>query len=83
MCLLQSGKALAIAIESLTMEGGGSIEDLDVDFTLPGYPDIELKVKEIGQIVTCTFFVLFESFPTTHSLGGKRYRSLYTTWTIT
>jgi len=26
------------------MEGGGTIEDLDLDFTLPAYPDIELKV---------------------------------------
>ncbi|XP_065886783.1 E3 ubiquitin-protein ligase TRIP12-like [Dysidea avara] len=25
------------------MEGGGTIEDLDLDFTLPAYPDIELK----------------------------------------
>ena len=26
------------------MEGGGTVEDLDLDFTLPAYPDIELKV---------------------------------------
>ena len=44
MSLLQSPKALAVGIESLTLDGGGSIEDLDLDFTLPGYPDIELKV---------------------------------------
>ena len=42
--LSQTGKALAVGIESLTLEGGGTIEDLDVDFTLPGYPDLELKV---------------------------------------
>ena len=41
---LQTGKALAVGIESLTLEGGGTIEDLDIDFTLPGYPDLELKV---------------------------------------
>ena len=41
----QTGKALAVGIDSLTLEGGGSIEDLDLDFTLPGYPDIELKVQ--------------------------------------
>ena len=41
---LQTGKALAVGIESLTLEGGGTIEDLDIDFTLPGYPELELKV---------------------------------------
>ena len=41
---LKTGKALAVGIESLTLEGGGTIEDLDIDFTLPGYPDLELKV---------------------------------------
>jgi len=25
------------------LAGGGSIEDLDLDFVLPGYPNIELK----------------------------------------
>ena len=40
----QSGKALAVGVESLTLEGGGVIDDLDLDFTLPGYPDINLKV---------------------------------------
>ena len=33
-----------IGVESLTLEGGGSVDDLDLDFTLPGYPDIDLKV---------------------------------------
>lgn len=33
-----------LGVENLTMEGGGTVEDLDLDFTLPGYPDIELKV---------------------------------------
>ena len=42
---LQTGKALAVGIESLTLDGGGTIEDLDIDFTLPGYPDLELKVR--------------------------------------
>ncbi|XP_065888621.1 E3 ubiquitin-protein ligase TRIP12-like isoform X2 [Dysidea avara] len=40
---LLSGKALVLGVENLTMEGGGTIEDLDLDFTLPAYPDIELK----------------------------------------
>lgn len=34
-----------IGIEALTLEGGGSVDDLDLDFTLPGYPNIELKVS--------------------------------------
>ena len=25
------------------MSGGGTVEDLDLDFVLPGYPAIELK----------------------------------------
>ena len=33
-----------MGIDSLSLEGGGTIDDLDLDFTLPGYPDIELKV---------------------------------------
>ena len=41
----KTGKALAIGVGSLTLEGGGTIEDLDIDFTLPGYPDIELRVS--------------------------------------
>ena len=34
-----------IGIESLTLEGGGTVDDVDLDFTLPGYPSIELKVR--------------------------------------
>lgn len=45
------GKALAVGIEALTLEGGGSVEDLDLDFTLPGCSDIELKV---GGYIACT-----------------------------
>ena len=33
-----------MGVEALTLEGGGSVEDLDLDFTLPGCADIELKV---------------------------------------
>ena len=43
--VVQTGKALAVGIESLTLEGGGSVEDVDLDFTLPGCSDIELKVR--------------------------------------
>lgn len=44
---------MAIGIESLALEGGGSVEDLDLDFTLPGYPDIELKVFQTHQGLRC------------------------------
>lgn len=55
--ILQTKKALAIGIESLTLDGGGSVEDLDLDFTLPGYLDIELKVCELclHAIITCMY----------------------------
>ena len=43
-CACQSDKALSMGIEALSLDGGGSIDDLDLDFALPGYPDIELKV---------------------------------------
>ncbi len=46
-CCEQNGKALAVGIESLTLEGGGSVEDVDLDFTLPGCSDIELKVSQL------------------------------------
>jgi E3 ubiquitin-protein ligase TRIP12 len=32
-----------LALSSLTLNGGGTVEDLDLDFVLPGYPNIELK----------------------------------------
>jgi E3 ubiquitin-protein ligase TRIP12 len=32
-----------LALNSLSLNGGGTIEDLDLDFILPGYPAIELK----------------------------------------
>lgn len=40
-----------LALESLTMDGC-SIEDLDINFTLPGYSNIELKKG--GQDITVT-----------------------------
>ena len=47
-----------IGIEALTLEGGGSIEDLDLDFSLPGYPTIELKVRvhylPFGLVCDCS-----------------------------
>ncbi|XP_066267756.1 E3 ubiquitin-protein ligase TRIP12-like isoform X2 [Branchiostoma lanceolatum] len=37
-----TAQSLQLALESLTLDGC-RIEDLDLDFTLPGYPNIELK----------------------------------------
>lgn len=39
---LQTAESMRLAIDSLAMDGC-SIEDLDLDFVLPGYPNIELK----------------------------------------
>ena len=36
-------ESLQLAIENLTLDGA-SVEDLGLDFVLPGYPNIELKV---------------------------------------
>lgn len=36
-------ESLQLAIENLTLDGA-SVEDLGLDFILPGYPNIELKV---------------------------------------
>ena len=39
-----------MGIDSLSLEGGGTIEELDLDFSLPGYPDNELKVRVYRRI---------------------------------
>ena len=39
------------------MEGGGTVEDLDLDFTLPAYPDIELKVVSLLNIYSNEYHV--------------------------
>ena len=48
----QTPASLQLALDSLTMDGS-SVEDLDLDFTLPGYPHIELKKggKDIGVTI--------------------------------
>lgn len=42
VCVLQTRENLQQALESLNMNGC-SVEDLGLDFTLPGFPNIELK----------------------------------------
>lgn len=41
-CIFQTKENLQYALETLTMNGC-SVEDLGLDFTLPGFPNIELK----------------------------------------
>jgi len=43
VCVDQTADSQQLALSSLTLSGGGTIEDLDLDFVLPGYPSIELK----------------------------------------
>ncbi|XP_077987999.1 E3 ubiquitin-protein ligase TRIP12-like isoform X2 [Glandiceps talaboti] len=49
--------SLQLALDSLTMDGC-SVEDLGLDFTLPGYPNIELKKG--GQDIAVTIHNLEE-----------------------
>ena len=46
---MQTAESRRLAHENLTMDGC-SVEDLGLDFVLPGYPNIELKKggKDIG-----------------------------------
>ena len=47
------------------MEGGGTVEDLDLDFTLPAYPDIELKVVLLLNVYSNEYHVMISQH------GGK------------
>lgn len=70
MCVcVQSGKALAIGIGSLTLEGGGTVESLDLDFTLIGFPNIPLKVCSVYSVCICSLINL----PSPYSLEGRTY----------
>ena len=88
---LQTGKGLQLGIESLTLEGGGTIEDLDIDFTLPGYPDVELKVCVhvcVACLCVCVMYIVLVSifvflFPHLLSLMVRTFQSLFTIWTST
>jgi hypothetical protein len=68
----QTKKALVIGIESLTLEGGGSVEDVDLDFTLPGYPNIELKVRVYSTY--CSDIDIYD-FPLAWRQGCTSYNS--------
>lgn len=45
-------ESLQLAIENLTLDGA-SVEDLGLDFILPGYPNIELKVSGRKKMILC------------------------------
>ena len=49
--MLQTPESLQLALESLSLDGC-SVEDLGLDFTLPGYGHIELKKGGKDIVVT-------------------------------
>lgn len=65
---LKTKESLQYALEALTMNGC-SVEDLGLDFTLPGFPNIELKkggkdipvtihnLEEYLRVCNCVFWV--------------------------
>lgn len=55
--LVQTRETLQQALESLNMNGC-SVEDLGLDFTLPGFPNIELKKG--GKDIPVTIYNLEE-----------------------
>lgn len=55
--LMQTRETLQQALESLNMNGC-SVEDLGLDFTLPGFPNIELKKG--GKDIPVTIYNLEE-----------------------
>lgn len=57
VCVHQTRETLQQALESLNMNGC-SVEDLGLDFTLPGFPNIELKKG--GKDVPVTIYNLEE-----------------------
>lgn len=57
VCVCQTRETLQQALESLNMNGC-SVEDLGLDFTLPGFPNIELKKG--GKDVPVTIYNLEE-----------------------
>lgn len=57
ICPHQTRETLQQALESLNMNGC-SVEDLGLDFTLPGFPNIELKKG--GKDVPVTIYNLEE-----------------------
>lgn len=57
VCVQQTRETLQQALESLNMNGC-SVEDLGLDFTLPGFPNIELKKG--GKDVPVTIYNLEE-----------------------
>ena len=69
-----------MGIEALSLDGGGSIDDLDLDFTLPGYPDIELKVRRtINSNTFCNTGVMYWCFVCSiYSQEGKTWLSIST-----
>ena len=68
---VQTSESRQLALSSLTLSGGGTVEDLDLDFILPGYQNIELKksgkdlhvtldnLEEYLKVIRPEFCILF------------------------
>lgn len=67
------GLELSEALEALTLDGC-RIDNLGLDFTLPGHPTIELRKG--GKDTTVTIHNLEEYVKVMHSCGGKNIRFL-------
>lgn len=68
MCVsVQTRETLQQALESLNINGC-SVEDLGLDFTLPGFPNIELKKG--GKDVAVTIYNLEEYLRVRCSTSG-------------
>lgn len=65
--LSQTRETLQQALESLNMNGC-SVEDLGLDFTLPGFPNIELKKG--GKDIPVTIHNLEEYLRVSYTLGA-------------
>lgn len=57
---------------------GCSIEDLDINFTLPGYSNIELKKG--GQDITVTLDTLEEYLQASHALQESNWQIQSAHW---
>lgn len=66
----QTRETLQQALESLNMNGC-SVEDLGLDFTLPGFPNIELKKG--GKDVPVTIYNLEEYLRVQHCCVSRFY----------
>lgn len=75
ICVAQTADSRQLALSSLTLAGGGTVEDLDLDFVLPGYSNIELKKG--GKDTRVTLDNLEEYLKVAVAIGISRYFVLW------